>query len=269
MSFFFPERMLDEAAEVCVNTNAKMARAVAASAVALMAATMALPVQAFVVPGWGNWETTLQGRDLDGDVANGYEAYYDTTLNITWLTDANFAYTSNYSYGVGLNWDQAMSWAANLNVHGVTGWRLPDVKPVNGTSLNDNFSADGSTDFGYNITSTQSELAHLYYVALGNKGYYDTAGNAQPDFGLVNTGPFRNLQFNPGSWSGVEYASNSREAWFLSTDYGIQRDLYKGNVMSAWAVHSGDIGTVPEPQAVASALAGLAVAAVAARWRHR
>lgn len=38
--------------------------------------------QAAPIPGQGTWETTLQGRDLDGNFGS-FEAYYDTVLDIT------------------------------------------------------------------------------------------------------------------------------------------------------------------------------------------
>ena len=45
-------------------------------------------VHAIGVTGQGTWETTLQARDLDGNLSTA-EAYYDTDLDITWLADAN------------------------------------------------------------------------------------------------------------------------------------------------------------------------------------
>jgi hypothetical protein len=53
-----------------------------------------LSAQAVGVSGQGTWETTLQGRDLDGNAAT-YEAYYYTTLDITWLADVNPIALSN------------------------------------------------------------------------------------------------------------------------------------------------------------------------------
>jgi hypothetical protein len=47
-----------------------------------------------------------------------------------------------------------------------------------GASFNYEFSFDGSTENGLNITSTQSELAYMFYVNLGNKGLTDTFGLA-------------------------------------------------------------------------------------------
>lgn len=64
----------------------KRAALCAAASVAMLAAGAA---QALGVPGQGTWETTLQPRDLDGNAANGPEAFYDTVLDITWLRDAN------------------------------------------------------------------------------------------------------------------------------------------------------------------------------------
>ena len=150
---------------------------------------MAVPqAQAAAVSGQGTWETTPQGRDLDGDAAT-FEAYYDTELKITWLADAGYAKTSGYDADGYLNWDAAKTWAAQLNINGVTGWRLPDIKPVD-TS----YSLDGRTGYAYNITSTQSELAHLYHVTLGNKSYVDAFDNNQPPiFGLRSSGPFSNV----------------------------------------------------------------------------
>jgi MYXO-CTERM domain-containing protein len=238
---------------------------------------MALPqAHAAGVSGQGTWETTLQGRDLDGNAAT-FEAYHDTVLDITWLADANYAKTSGYDTDGFMAWDDAQTWVAQLNINGVTGWRLPDVKPVNGSSFNYDYSSDGSTDYGYNITSTQSELAHLFYVTLGNKGTVDALGNNPPDSGLSNTGAFNNVQ-KSNYWSGVTYSSlYPAYAWAFVTgrdgwDSGGQNGFFMASALSAWAVHSGDVGaavtSVPEPQTYALALAGLAAAALMARKRR-
>lgn len=60
-------------------------RASGALAVAVLAVGVVPAAQAA-----GTWQTTLQGRDLDGN-ATTFEAYYDTVLDITWLADANYA----------------------------------------------------------------------------------------------------------------------------------------------------------------------------------
>lgn len=253
------------------------------------------PAHAAGVSGQGTWETTLQGRDLDGNTANGYEAYYDTVLNITWLANANLAASNTFglayntnlgdhpndaygpfytesirtngrmTWGAALHWIDAMNQA---NYLGYNDWRLPDVKPVNGSSFQYGYSVAGTTDRSYNITSPQSEMAHLYHVTLGNKSYSDTAGNVQSGWGLSNTGPFSNVQ-SGNYWSGVEYAPYTNFAWSFNTFNGRQGDGLKNNALYAWAVRPGDVAApVPEPQTIALALAGLAVAGVAARRRR-
>ena len=95
---------------------------------ALMAATaMAGAAHATAVPGQGTWETTLLPRDLDGQQSNGPEAYFDTSLNVTWLTDANYANTTGYvsnTHGPGGNmvFGEALLWAGSLNIGGIDGW---------------------------------------------------------------------------------------------------------------------------------------------------
>ncbi len=242
----------------------------AALAVATLAAAAMPLAQAAAVSGQGTWETTLQGRDLDGSLANGYEAYYDTDLKITWLADASYSRESGYEEAYPMYWGGAKGWAEQLNVNGITGWRLPDVKPVNGSSFDYSFSFDGSTDEAFNITSTQSELAHLYHVTLGNKSYFDASGNYQPDVGLQNSGPFNHVSFG-GYWSGEDWRGPDVDAppsaWQFDIYNGRQHAQDSTTYGYAWAVRSGDVAAVPEPQTYALVLAGLAAALVARKRR--
>jgi hypothetical protein len=83
-----------------------MHRAVITTLLASAALAAAGLVAAAPVAGAGTWETTLQARDLDGD--GGADAYYDTTLDISWLADAAF---------VGqVSFDDAAAWAGSQNV---------------------------------------------------------------------------------------------------------------------------------------------------------
>jgi len=239
-----------------------------ATAVATLVLSLASQAQAAGVPGQGTWETTLQGRDLDGD-GSFFDAYYDTDLKITWLADASYALTSGYTADGYLDWDAAKAWVAQLNINGIAGWRLPDVKPANGSSFQYSYSAGGSTDVGYNIVSTQSELAHLYYVTLGNKWYGDAPVPVRPGSSLSNVGPFFGVE--PSFyWSDVEYAPSTDAAWCFDTDGGYQNGFGKAFGFKAWAVHPGDVGSaVPEAQTCALALAGLAAALVVRRRQQR
>lgn len=204
------------------------------------------------ISGQGTWETTLQGRDLDGNAAT-FEAYYDTTLDVTWLADANYAGATMSDLAA------AKAWAAGLNPYGsgITGWRLPTTVDVDNDGATYSNYYQG-VDYGFNIT-THSEMSHMFYRTLGNTAFYDTSGMvigcSLPDFcPNYNTGPFDNLQPDL-YWSAAEYPPGSTEyAWFFDMFYGSQNnnqavvpfDLY------AWAVRSGDVGIsqVPIPASV-------------------
>jgi hypothetical protein len=146
---------------------------------------------------------------------------YDDFLNVSWLQDANFAKTSGFDADGAMGWQQAMDWAAGLNYHDSvrnttwSDWRLPTVKPINGSSWDLAETYDGTSDWSYNIASGQHELSNLFHLSLGNLSSFRLDGTQRPgvsgqDFGMVNTGPFQNLSgqiywsgtdspFNPGS----------------------------------------------------------------------
>ena len=216
------------------------------------------------VYGQGTWETTLQPRDLDGNLTTA-EAFYDTVVGITWLADANYA-------GTSMIWYTANQWATNLNPYGsgITGWRLPDTNPIDGTTSDDSTAAfNGTEDFGYNVSapgtlyagSIASELAHMFYNTLGNWGYCDpdtstvsTCGSPQPGNGLSNTGLFLNVQ-STYYWSRTENVPNVSSVWgfYFYSGYQRFRSITSGSsIYDAWAVHDGDVGNavVPIPASV-------------------
>jgi hypothetical protein len=250
----------------------------AAVAVAALVVTALPQAYAAGVSGQGTWETTLQGRDLDGNFVNGFEAYYDTDLDITWLADASYSKTSGYDSDGFMYWGQAENWVAGLNYNGITGWRLPTMvdTALSGCDL----SYVGGTDCGYSVQtkvgkSVFSEVAVLWYETLGNKSYFGLSGaNPQFGWGLSNTGPFENAR-EDGYWLGVEYAPYDNYAWHFNFHVGAQYSVNKVSNLLAWAVHSGDVGlaidestaVVAEPQAYLLAIAGLACALVKRR-RH-
>lgn len=210
-----------------------------------LSAAFAMPgiASAVAISGQGTWETTLQGRDLDGNLAT-FEAYYDTVLDITWLADTNFA-------GAGMSWENANNWAAALDPYGsgITGWRLPTTVDVGNDGITYTSLAQG-VDAGYNIT-VHSEMSHMFYVTLGNLAYRSTLGIAgQPGWGLSNTGPFSNL-LTTIYWSATEYASFTSYAWYFYFYDGFQNANPKTTGSIAWAVHTGDVyaSAVPVPAA--------------------
>lgn len=229
-----------------------------------LALSLSGPVMAGPVIGQGTWETTLQARDVNHDGIQ--DAYYDTSLNVTWLADA-FADGPPPGHLPGrpiLFLSEAETWAATLNVFGVTGWRLPkaidDPKATGiGTRSCPPETLDGTSHglCGYNSDPTQSELVHMYYVTLGNKAPLGPDGTPQAGAGLTNTGPFEqllpkaywtNTQHNPGDF-----------VWTFRMDIGQQNvsDPVGGLSLGTWAVHDGDIAAVPEPESLAMIGAGM------------
>lgn len=173
---------------------------------------------------------------------------YDSDLNITWLQDANYAKTSGYDADGRMTRDQADTWAKNLVYGGFDDWRLPTT--VDGPYA---FGYDGTTTAGYNITT--SEMGHLYYESLMNKGYYDTNGNVPPDCGLINTSPFTNLQAY-AYWSGTKYSLDPSLAWYFYFVDGGQDLAAKGLNLYALAVRPGDVGSAPVPEPATMLLLG-------------
>jgi hypothetical protein len=180
---------------------------------------------------------------------------YDSDLNLTWLANANFA-------GGSMDWQTANHWAENLVYAGYSDWRLPAIEPINGyfyqyviqwygsygVILNTN---DGSSDMGYSITSPNSELSYMFYQNLHNLGNctpstIKTDCVYQTGWGLNNVGPFMNIQ--PwGYWSSSTPGANTENAWLFNFYVGAQFLYQKSDQNYAWAVRSGDVSAVPEP----------------------
>lgn len=249
-----------------ISGRRSLGRAAATTALALLAAA--------------NAQAALQGRDLD-PAKPGFEAYYDTELDLSWIADFGLIRSSGFDADGRVSWSQAQSWIATLNADGLYGyadWRLPRVAPVNGGSFQLTSTNNGSTDIGVAATGVgwgkASEMGHLYYVTLANKGLCTptVAGNnactTQPGWEQKNTGPFANL----GTfvyWSGTPLPSDTGKAWYFYAYYGNQDLAAVSETYSAVAVRSGDVLAVPEPRTAGLMLAGLATLALALRGRRR
>lgn len=155
-------------------------------------------------------------------------AYYDTEADLTWLADANSA-------GGMLSLAAANTWAENLIVDGVGGWRLPETLQPDPSC--DFQNADESS--GMNCTG--SEMGNLFYNALGNN-----AG------ALTNTGPFSNL-FPTDYWSSTKFEpipGIDDLAWTFHMGTGRQAWTVDRNVKFVLVMQSGDVSAVPVPAAV-------------------
>ena len=202
--------------------------------------------QAMSISGQGTWESTLHARDLDGN-ASTIEAYFDSTLGITWLADANYAATSGYaalnavefpadepgapagqhrdniSADGRMGWNAANSWAEGLVIGAYDDWRLP-------------------TQSDWRVPdSIVDEMSIMRDITLGND-------LLQP---LTNTGPFSNVQLS-NYWSSTPRSADRAYVFNFNTGDSYYDARYWG--MYAWAVHEGDIGNpiqaIPIPAAI-------------------
>lgn len=191
---------------------------------------------------------------------------YDDVLDVTWLRDANYAQTSGFDADGRMTWEQADAWAEGLVYQGYDDWRLTTVSPANGSYFvygdregQPSNSYSGLTDAGFNIAGPYSELGYMFYVNLGNKGFYTTTGAIKWDWDNVNSGPFANLQ-HYFYWTGTEYVHSPENfptnptycappvscAWDFVIGYGDQTIYNKQSQFYAWAVRDGDVEPVNE-----------------------
>lgn len=213
------------------------------------------------IPGQGTWETTLLPRDLDNNWSNGAEAFYDTALNITWLRSAHPNTGS---------WFNFSNWVADLAFGTAIDWRLPatqDSGPPYSTGLY-GYGGSGATT-GFNVDPSVSELAHLFFVTLGNRSTYDVSGNVNEGstVGFTNVGNFLGLS-GMSLWSETPYALDSNSYWyFKGTEgaLGVQSQFSSG--IGAVAVHDGDVGVSPVPELPTSSLLLLGFSAFALATR--
>lgn len=221
----------------------------------------------------GTWEATLHARDINGD--GTVDAYFDTALGISWLADVDFGTGGTFQ---SFTWPESSAWASNLNVYGITGWRLPSARPLTGSWNLSTISYDGSTDRGQALPGigwgTASELGHMFYVTLGNTGCGESCDYTIP---AKNTsGPFINLKATIPSdyntfWTNVQPNAPlfNGGALYFNMSLGFQSAQEPSAYLRrGWAVIDGDVPNlpfipeVPEPSNIVLLLAGLAVVAI-------
>ena len=152
-------------------------------------------------------------------------------------------------------WSNVNGWVNNLEINGISGWRLPtalDTGPVG-----KDYSHSG-TDTGYNVQTTDnttiySEMASLYYDTLGNIAAIDVNGNTPVGFdGTYNSGPFTDFGNIASYWvASATDPTSVDSAWVFAVNgsSGAQVDPYNYGSFAAMVVHDGDINAVPVPAA--------------------
>lgn len=209
----------------------------------------------------GLLSTTTASAALESRL-NG-QAVYDTDRNITWLANANLAATNTfgvsgiYTGGPGIEgamtWNTANLWVGAMNENdylGFNDWRLPTTLVPDSTCT-------------YGFVCTGSEMGHLFYDELGGVPgiSINTAHNASYDL-------FNNVQ-GQGYWSGTDLLPHfsSGDAWFFDFYDGTQKHDWKSMNAWGWAVRTGDVAAVPEPEAWGLMLTGVSLVGWTARRR--
>jgi hypothetical protein len=211
----------------------------------------------------------LTGAAQAALVDRGGGMIYDTTRNITWLADMNYAKTQYDATGGAqgradgtMNSAAARAWADNLVYGGYSDWRLPTLNPAD-------TSCTGGSGVGFGYNCTGGELSGLFVTDLGynnnGSGLITSDDTAEQ---IANLALFSNVQSSV-YWSGTVFAQSPSLTWTFSADLGFQgRDSD-----IAWysvAVRPGDVtASVPEPQTLALALLALGATGVASRARRR
>ncbi len=226
-------------------------------------------------------QAALVARNLDGDATTA-EAYFDTTLGITWLRDTD-ALSSGLGLASLLDYASVTTALAAFNGNvalnfGHSGWRLPGaggVHTIGGAGCQTGFN--GSTDCGENVNTASGELASMFHDTLGNLSWRDTTGAARAgaagvDWGLVNRGDFAGLD-ETIYWSST---SSYRLIFGVPQAGQVVFDMRNGtqginptsSLRAAWLVHDGDIGSavtaagaVPLPGTLGLAALGLVLLA--------
>lgn len=183
---------------------------------------------------------------------------YDSDQNITWLQDANYSKTSGYDIDGMMNWDEAFVWVRNLDYGGYNDWRLPNILDKGNDSCNYAYSG---TDCGYNVDTSTSELAYLWYDILGNIPFCDTFGACgQSGWGLTSTTAdgveFINIQLT-NYWTETDYPYFTGSSWLFNSLYGNQGWYPDTYTFGAWAVRDGDVLKIFEPTTSALLSLGL------------
>ena len=225
-----------------------------------MQAIRTLAIAAALLAGAASAQAALVNR--------GGGMIYDTTQNLTWLADMNYARTSGYDADGRMTWAAAGEWANNLVYGGFSDWRLPTLNSGD-TSCSRNFNPGGGFPRQYGGSNcTGGEMSRLFVADLGNKAR-ESVLNPTGDTAeqIANLALFGNVQAGP-YWSGLEFAPRTDYAWDFTTYYGLQSYNFKSRALYAVAVRPGDVAaSVPEPQTLALVLLALGATVVARKRR--
>ncbi len=169
---------------------------------------------------------------------------YDTVLDITWLQDANYAFTSGYDDDGNMTWYDAVEWADKLVYAGFDDWRLASRSISAGTPVGaiDLDSSPVNCHTESEEACRDNEYGYMFVYNLGGTLFDDLTGNQTSTSGVE----LQNIQY--GHWTNTQY----HEEYFGYTQasvffFGGGGSLYDGKTSywAAWAVRDGNINDPP------------------------
>lgn len=138
-----------------------------------------------------------------------------------------------------------VSYLNRINYGGINNWYLPTMT---------NTTVGPATTNG---NSQGDEMAELFYSEL----------NGIVDSPFPNTTTF-DFDLRSGLyWSGTGFVQDPRQAWYFGN--GFQNTLSTNNKLYVWAISSGQVAAVPEPDSMALLLTVLGVLAGVVRRRQQ
>ncbi|NJL30732.1 MAG: DUF1566 domain-containing protein [Phycisphaerales bacterium] len=162
----------------------------------------------------------LEGSAGASLLNRGNGMIYDSSRNITWLQDANYAKTSGYDPDGKVTLARARSFANNLVYQGYDDWLLPGVWP-----------------YSYEV-----EMETLLEVSLLNPANGTTPQVPKP-------GPFINITPTVGYWH-IGRDIWSTQNWYFIYNHSTQQtnNYYSGESFGdyiPWPMRYGDVGMLP------------------------
>ena len=163
---------------------------------------------------------------------------YDDVLNITWTQNANLPGS------LDLTWVDANSWAANLTLNGLAGWRLPYASVIAGVGpiATEVVNCAAATE----LQCRDNELGYMFYYNLGGLKGQDMRGNQTTVGGEVILG----VQDNYWTATEAQPFIPSHHAWSFGFNGGGEGVGDMVDPFTAWAVHDGKAASVPESSSI-------------------
>ena len=162
---------------------------------------------------------------------------YCDVLDITFLSDVNYAQTSGYDEDGLMTWQQAMDWTNELEYSGYSDWRLPTAYKFNGDIVGSYYEPD-------------TELGYLRHIELGIAYDEGLRMSTDPDLALFSFDTY-DAPFGYTCWTSTifEDVPFSRYYIYDFSEFGEYWAMQfpPDCEFYAWAVRDGDVAAVPEP----------------------